>query len=346
MASDVEMSREQIIQNCRLCSSYTSRPDKIGHQNCPRHRPCSGNDEWEPAICDSCRLFRDNLGSLSPNRRYQSLHSLRNVLKKMRDSIKKSWHYNDIYTGFIGDHLEPSSSSLRSPSVRTEPDREQSIHNQDELIEHEQTARDNAPSMENNTAHTIFQPGMSYTPSMDNTVHIIPQPGTSYAQPGMSYAPAMENTVHTQPGTSFSYQQLAEAFRPMFQDLKLQIAAANSRSGTPRTNRSITPDLESSLAENDQTQESSNSEEHPPFFTEFGHFWFYTTHKNKIEGHKIWLNKELKPFIRHPSKQDAVRTIEESTKSCPYMSAYHAFQTLISRFGADTVTTDKLGPKK
>ena len=351
---------EQIIQNCKKCPSYTSRPDKIGHQNCPIHRPCSGNDEWEPVNCDSCTSFRDNLGSLSPQSHKQSLHSLKNVLKKMRDSIKRPWHYHEMFTRFIGDNLEPSSSSLRSISIRTDTDLDQSIHDQDEFLEQEQTAHDNAPAMENNTT---FQAGTSYAPTMENhSLHTVsqpgmlyPQPGTSYAQPGMSYtqpgvsyAPTMESTAHTipQPGTSFSYQQLAEAFRPMFQNLSMQIAAANSRSGTPRSGRSNTPDIERSpLAENNEAQESSDSEERPPFFVEFGHFWFYTTYKNKIEGHKIWLNNELKPFIRHPSKQDAVRTLEESTESCPYMSAYQAFQTLISRFGADKVTADKLGPK-
>ena len=56
----------------------------------------------------------------------------------MRDNIKKSWHYHDILTGFIGDNLEPSSSPQRSQSIRTELDLDQSTHDQDEFGELEQ----------------------------------------------------------------------------------------------------------------------------------------------------------------------------------------------------------------
>ena len=269
---------EQIIQGCNKCLSYVKKPDKIGHLNCPKHRPCSGNEEWEPVNCTSCRFFRDNLGSLSPKMHRQALHHLQGMLKKMRDSIKKSWHFNDIYNSFLGDNLEPRQ----------------------DILPEEQTARANAPSVETNAVHTELP---------------------------------------------FSLHHLAEAFRPMFQDLSLQIAeASNTRANTPGTDRSITPGTER-FSPGEQTPESSTSEERPPFFTEFGHFWFYLTHKHTIEGHKVWLNNELKPFIRHPSKHEAVRTLEDSGEKCPYMTAQQAFQTLISFFGADKVTADKLGPK-
>ena len=112
MALHEEMSMEQIIQDCNQCPSYAKRPDKIGHPNCPKHRPCSGNEEWEPVNCISCRLFRDNLGSLSKNMHKLALYHLNGVLKKMRDSIKRSWHYHDIYDSFIGDNVEPRSYIL------------------------------------------------------------------------------------------------------------------------------------------------------------------------------------------------------------------------------------------
>ena len=113
----------------------------------------------------------------------------------------------------------------------------------------------------------------------------------------------------------------------MFQELSLQITeASNIRANTPGTLRSVTPDLERfSPGERHQSPESSTSEERPPFFTEFGQFWFYLTHKHTIEGHKVLLNKEYKPFIRHPTKHEAVRIIEDSGEKCPYMTAYQAF---------------------
>ena len=73
--------------------------------------------------------------------------------------------------------------------------------------------------------------------------------------------------------------------------------------------------------------------------------WFYLTHEHKVEGHKLWLDNELLPFIRHPSKHEAVRTIEEIEDDLPYMSAYQAFQTMLINFGANKVASDKLGPK-
>ena len=307
MASNDEIAMDQIVKDCINCTSYAKRPDKIGHINCPRHRPCSGDEEWEPENCVSCRLFRHNLGSLSHKMHSQALYSLTGMLKKMRDSFDKSWHYHDKKTNFLGDQLKPSSSSLRSPTIRTEHDLDQSVPEQVEnLQQNEQTVHDNAPAIENNTVNPVSQPGPFFSP-----------------------------------------QQLAEALRPMFQSLALQIAnSSNTRPITPETVRSITPDPERfSPIEHYQTPESSTSEERPPFFTEFGHFWFYVTHRTKIEGHKVWLNDELKPFIRHPSKPEAIRTIEESAEDSPYMTRYQAFQTLISFFGADRVSTDKLGPK-
>ena len=73
--------------------------------------------------------------------------------------------------------------------------------------------------------------------------------------------------------------------------------------------------------------------------------WFYLTDEHKVEGHKLWLDNELLPFIRHPSKHEAVRTIEETEDDSPYMSAYQAFQTMLINFGANKVASDKLGPK-
>ena len=99
--------------------------------------------------------------------------------------------------------------------------------------------------------------------------------------------------------------QIAEAFRPT--------------NATPGYSRSNTPTP--SLAVQQPTTR-------PPIFRDLGHLWFYLTHEHKIEGHKLWLNNELVPFIRHPTKHEAVRTIEETEDDSPYMTGYQAFHTM------------------
>ena len=130
---------------------------------------------------------------------------------------------------------------------------------------------------------------------------------------------------------------LAAAFRPMFQELSMQIAEAfRPTNATPGYSRSNTPTP--SLAVQQPTTR-------PPIFRDLGHLWFYLTHEHKIEGHKLWLNNELVPFIRHPTKHEAVRTIEETEDDTPYMTAYQAFHTMLTNFGAQKVASDKLGPR-
>ena len=131
----------------------------------------------------------------------------------------------------------------------------------------------------------------------------------------------------------------------------------SSRAATPRTHIDKNPSRSPSV-EHNRTPERSTSRQdtlslsddystpkRPAFFHEFSHFWFYLKHEHTIEGLKVWLNNELKNFIRHPSKSDAIRIIEETTLNVPYMTAYQAFQTLVSFFGADKVTSDGFGPK-
>ena len=325
MASKTDPPLDQIIQNCKKCPSYVSKQDNIGHQTCPNHRLCKGKNEWEPENCSDCLQFREKLCTLSPEMHKKSMHILKKVLKKMKKTAKPdSWHFKQKISEFLANTaVGASSTSTRSESisVRSEIDQD---------------------NIECSTTSSMASGSMSIRSDInqDNTIH---EDNFIHNEE--------DNVQSTLTEPSFGISQIVQAFTPMFQQLAAQLGQViGARSNSATSQRSFSPDPDrDSMEAPSQPMETQNlpinsGSERPPFFTEFGFFWFYLTHQHRIEGHKVWLNNELKEFIRHPSKFDAIRTIEDTAQDTPYMTSYQAHETLISLFGADKVTSDKLGP--
>ena len=272
-----------------------------------------GEQEWEPENCNSCLQFQNNLVTLSPEMQKQSRKILKNVLRKMKKAAKtSSWHFKQKRSEFL-KNIESNTTSI---DTRSEPSTPRSDTVQDNIV----TQYTSSGSMSNRS--DIAQDDLL---DENNTIH--------------------EDNSNAQPDTepTFGLSQLVQAFKPLFEDMTIQLGRALHAGPVSTVSRSTSPDVH-----RDTLQQKSlihNYEpERPPFFTEFGHFWFYLTHQHRLEGHKVWLNNELKEFIRHPSKPDAIRTIEDTVHDSPYMTSYQAHETLISFFGADKVASDKLGP--
>ena len=209
-----------------------AREDKIGHQNCPKHRSCMGEQEWEPEHCNSCLQFQNNLVTLSPEMQKQSRKILKNVLKKMKKAAKNSsWHFKQKRSEFL-KNIESNTTSI---DTRSEPSTPRSDTVQDNIA----TQCSNSGSMSNRS-----DSAQDDLIDENNTIH--------------------EDNSDAQPDTepTFGLSQLVQAFKPLFEDMTIQLGRALHAGSVSTSSRSTSSDVHRDPLQHKSLIHNSEPERH------------------------------------------------------------------------------------
>ena len=313
---DTPPSKQAKIK-CSDCHKLSAAP-VVGHFKCIKHRACSGQQYWEPEVCDACSLFKFNLKGYQNEKRDESLDELYNILQETSNEFSNdevTWGFTDIFSSFFD--LQPSQADpiedgelIDNPETQGDETNEGGVTVPDATIQNQSQPRDQ-PTTNDILCRMIdrlddisgaLQPIISHIHSRDANTDDRPRKRRRSPSPRRS-------------DSDDSYES------------DYQSDSHHSR----HHNRSPANDSRT------RTSRKRGNE----FFEQDSSIYFYADNYRRA-GSRVWFNGQLRDAKWHPTV-DAFTLLNSSTSETPYMSSIKAHESLVSHFRATQDPTDKPG---